>query len=225
MKTMVKKIYEDDKRTATFDNGYVVIFSKIANKTLPGFGVSRMICDERIQPGGIRELKKAGQKPSDYKSLCRFGKKDVLAPVDVAEKIYSAAKQAEKEENQRLNDYLSKPVNKERRAIAKLFEKANRIENSGREDNVSRPMELRSEAKTRKAAWRETYPEAAKEEDIYDLESKARELRSKAAGALIYDADGWLSEEEQQKSHDKLIKKAEQIEAKAKELLIIHRER
>ena len=39
-----------------------------------------------------------------------------------------------------------------------------------------------------------------------------------AAGALVYDADGWEGPDKQQKRHDERIAKAQELRAKAAEL-------
>jgi len=108
------------------------------------------------------------------------------------------------------------PAMRERAEISAIYSKAHKLENSSSEDNVSGPMRLRARANTMLDAWRTKYPNEAKKETNGILLAKAQELRSKAIGALTYDADGWITQEEQQKRHDDFIKQAEALEAQTK---------
>lgn len=110
------------------------------------------------------------------------------------------------------------PAQKERDRINGLYAKADRVANSNSEDNVWLPMQLRGQADKALAKWREDYPEEAKAERKAALMADAAELRSKAVGALTYDADGWLDNAAQQARHDEYISKAEAIEAQANNL-------
>jgi hypothetical protein len=69
-------------------------------------------------------------------------------------------------------------------------------------------------------AWQEKHPREAALEHARRLREEAGHLRDKARGALAYDADGWLSREDQQKRHNELmdqcqtkLSEAEKIEA------------
>lgn len=107
----------------------------------------------------------------------------------------------------------------EREAISNLYARADRSLNYDTdEDNVSRGYSLRAEADRRLAAWRVQYPHQAKEEERSILLAQAAKRRDLAAGALIYDADGWISPDEQQRRHDEIIREAEEIEAQAAKL-------
>jgi hypothetical protein len=119
------------------------------------------------------------------------------------------------------SDYLAAkeaaltPAQRERREIDKLFAKAERLENSDSEDNVSGPMILRSKARKMLADWQAKYPTDAAEEKHQAMLDKAAHLRDMASGALTYDMDGSISHEEQQKRHDDFINQAKAIEAEA----------
>ena len=110
------------------------------------------------------------------------------------------------------------PAQRERIEIQKLYAKANKIANSESEDNVSKPMAIRSKADKKLADWRKKYPVEAAKEKAADLRAKADHERDLARGALLYDADGWLSKEDQQKRHDEHIAKATELEKQATEL-------
>lgn len=104
---------------------------------------------------------------------------------------------------------------KMRREISNLYQQAYRLEQSDREDNVSGPMIIRGRAKKMLEEWRKMYPQEAAEEKRSDLLYKAKELRDKATGALLYDCDGMLSWENQQAGREDFIAKAEALEAEA----------
>lgn len=101
----------------------------------------------------------------------------------------------------------------ERRRIAAMYAQAVQ-----RADYPDESISLRLTADKALAAWREQYPDAAREERQQMLRDQAAHERHLASGALTYDADGSLSHEDQQHSHDKSIAKAEALEAQASEL-------
>ena len=110
------------------------------------------------------------------------------------------------------------PAQKERREISALYMKANRLANSDDEDNVSGPMRLRSKANAMYDDWKKKYPEEAKKEQKEKLMMQVDELLTKASGALTYDADGSLSQEDMQRRHDEYIKQAQKIKYQAMSL-------
>ena len=120
------------------------------------------------------------------------------------------------------SDYLAAkeaaitPAQQMRREINKLYYQADRLANSDSEDNVSGPMFLRGRADKMLVEWRTKYPVDADKERRDALMSKAADLRDKAVGALIYDCDGSLSQDDQQARHDDYIHQAEALEAEAK---------
>lgn len=107
------------------------------------------------------------------------------------------------------------PEIRERQAITALYEEAERI----RYEDTDRYFNLRRRADARLATWRATYPGAAAEEEAAQLRDKAEHARSMAAGALVYDADGSLSQGYQERSHDEWEARAEELETQAAELL------
>lgn len=122
------------------------------------------------------------------------------------------------------SDYLDEhktsitPAQKMRAEINDLYYRANKLEDSPSEDNVSGPIMMRSKAARLLTEWRTKYPADAARERKDDLMSKAQDLRSKAIGALTYDADGMISQEEQQKRHDDYINQAKKIEEEANKI-------
>ena len=69
-----------------------------------------------------------------------------------------------------------------------------------------------------KEKWRAQYPAEARKEESARLIAQAEHEEDLAARALIYDGDGWIGPEEQQKRHDERIAKAQELRAKAAEL-------
>lgn len=108
----------------------------------------------------------------------------------------------------------------ERIAIDELYYRADRsLNHDTDEDNVSRGYRLQAEADRRIKAWRERYPYAAERERVNDLRAKADREDSLAVGALTYDADGWISPEEQQRRYDAGKAAATALRAEAEQLL------
>ena len=104
----------------------------------------------------------------------------------------------------------------ERAAISDLYARAEKALNRDTDaDNVSRGYSLRAEADRRLADWRERCPRAAAEEEAVRLLSQAEHEETLAAGALTYDADGWLSRDEQQRRHDEHVAKAADLREQA----------
>ena len=133
---------------------------------------------------------------------------------------WAADIEAEREaERQAAYDALPAKVRaarEERQAIDRLFYQADRAYNHDTDDNnIERAMRLRSEARSRLDAWKKNYPEAAAEETKADMIAKAEKLEDLATGALTYDADGWISPEEQQNRHDKMMAEAAEIRKQA----------
>jgi uncharacterized protein YccT (UPF0319 family) len=157
---------------------------------------------------GLAKTGKAENIPLDC--LAKYGKNESgLLVVDAHE--YEAEQRAKREA-------ALTPSQRERREIEKLYYKAERIANSDSEDNVWLPMKLRGEAEAMLKAWREKYPAEARKEKAANLRSKAAHQRHLAAGALVYDADGWLDDKEQQRRHDEFINEAAALEKQAAEL-------
>jgi len=107
----------------------------------------------------------------------------------------------------------------ERAAISELYARSGKALNHDLdEDNVSRGYSLRAEADRRLKAWRAQYPAEARKERAASLVAQAEHEEDLAAGALVYDADGWIGPEERQERHDDMMAKARMLRAGAAEL-------
>lgn len=95
------------------------------------------------------------------------------------------------------------PVHQQRRKAERLFEKAAALK-----DEPGRYFPALLAAQKALASWREIYPDAAREEDRQSILAEADDLEHKAATALVYDADGWLSAQDQQISSAEFQRKA-----------------
>lgn len=112
-----------------------------------------------------------------------------------------------------------KAARAERNAIEQLYIRSCRALNHDTDDNnVSRGYSLQAQANTRLKEWRVKYPKMAMLEDAGSLEAQANKEDELASGALVYDADGWISSEGQQQRHDEHKAKAAQLRAEAKAL-------
>lgn len=110
------------------------------------------------------------------------------------------------------------PAQVERDRINGLYAKAYQRRDARDDCNTMDYYRIKADADAALAKWRENYPVEAKAEHKAKLLADAGGLRDKAIGALTYDADGWLSREDQKKRHDEFITQAEAIEAKANNL-------
>ena len=84
--------------------------------------------------------------------------------------------------------------------------------------NVDRGYRLQAQARSAWKLWAEKYPEARRARDAQALRSQAAHERDLAVGALVYDCDGSLSRDDQQRRHDSHIARAKALEAQASEL-------
>jgi len=207
-----KVIYEDEKRVIEWQPRFVTIKSRGSTQTIP---MNQLIC-VTPQTSMCTKLRAEGLDPAKYKTLMRIRKSEISVPAEVAEIVYREARKLEAAYKEECDRIANLPEYRERREIDALYAEADRIERSDSENNVILPMQLRSRAKQRLAAWREKYPEAAQAEKATSLMRRAAELRYKAVGALLYDADGLLNRAEQDRRHDKMIAKAEEMEAQAR---------
>lgn len=100
------------------------------------------------------------------------------------------------------------PANIERAQIEGMF---NRAENQRNYPGAYFNALHRAESAL--AAWRAKYPADAAAEDARNRKYRADDLRRTAQGALLYDADGSIGPEEQQRRHDEMMAEADGIEA------------
>jgi hypothetical protein len=207
---MQMEIYKDEKRTISIgDHGALEINGR---KNITIHMYTTQIND--TVPGKLAAtLRKMGEDPADWYTLS-MGKIPVAFPratkavVEKAIADYKAAVDAER----------NRPEKIERRKIDAMYAEANRIANSGRDDNVSTPIMLRMDADELLRKWRAKYEGAAKTEEKDNLIHKADHERSLAIGALTYDADGSINEDARQARHDEHIEKAQELESRAQNL-------
>lgn len=113
----------------------------------------------------------------------------------------------------------TRAANKERNTITDLYDRAYKALNYDTDDdNVSRGYRLRAQADKLFSEWRVKYPKEAMKEKATELIMQAEKEEDIAAGALIYDLDGWISSAEQQHRHDEFINKANELRREAEEL-------
>ena len=98
------------------------------------------------------------------------------------------------------------PATIERKAIDKLFAQAQ----AARDNDLNRHFQLLTEAKRRLAAWQATYPEHARKERKERLLAEAETLKRKAADALVYDDDGWISEDGRKARYNEFMAMAQE---------------
>lgn len=206
--------YKDDKRTLTVKDYGLHIQSGTSVFCLPvqNLKIETLPCAE------IRDmLKKAGIDPKS-KIYIPYNNVQICLPVELSSIISKIIADVKEREDQKIIN-RKKPENIERNKIEQKFIMAFTIENSDSDDNVWLPCKLRAEAKKELAEWQAKYPQAAKKELAAELMLQADKKRSLATGALLYDADGGINKDDQQKRHDDFIKKAEELEKEAKLLL------
>jgi len=107
----------------------------------------------------------------------------------------------------------------ERIAIDRLFDAAEKSLNHDTDDcNVTRGYQQKGEANARLKTWKAKYQDAARLEQAQSLRDHAARQDDLASGALIYDCDGWLNQNEQQKRHDEFKSEAAKLRAEALKL-------
>lgn len=160
------------------------------------------------QMAGLAKSRKWSQIPRRY-----------LGKVGTSEsglEIISEREAEEVEERRRRVHLAAHPEIAEMQEIESLYERSEEII-QGEDERYDRGYgyNLRSQADARLRAWREKYPVAARERDAGVLDDKAEHLRSLAVGALTYDADGWISPEEQRRRHDEMMAESAEIQRRA----------
>lgn len=111
------------------------------------------------------------------------------------------------------------PADREKRSMLEAIAKAeNRAQRCDRSQDDVEYRHRKWAAEELLEAFYAKYPEELAAKKAADLRWKASELRRKAVGALLYDADGWIGADEQQRSHDAMIAEAVEIEKQADEI-------
>ncbi|HEU4754300.1 MAG TPA: hypothetical protein VFU47_14415, partial [Armatimonadota bacterium] len=179
-------IYQDAQRTITRHGDHLIITSVRGEKH-----VTLASTTGALDGGQIKAVRQAGFEPAGWFAV--MINKCVLAicPPETRPAIEKAQRDYKAEIEAIRND----PANVERRRISDLVERSRRAYNRG---EWAESIQLEMDAEEALKAWEVRFPEAAKREERFDLLTRASELESKAVGALVYDADGWLSREDQE---------------------------
>jgi hypothetical protein len=107
------------------------------------------------------------------------------------------------------------PADLRREEIATLWAKVRRCDRS--EDDVEYDR-LRFAAQDAESKFYAEFPEELKKDQAAELRAKADKARELASGALVYDADGWISSEEQERRAAEFRAEAAQYDLQADEL-------
>ena len=107
------------------------------------------------------------------------------------------------------------PAYRARRAVSLAYLAADCCDRS--QDDVEFHR-LRGQAHAAFDQWKKDFPEAWLSEQADDLRSQADHERHLAAGAMVYDADGWISPAEQEKRRDEFLANAARLEQTADEM-------
>lgn len=205
---MIKLIYKDDERTVNLVHGCLEIVT--GGRKCP---VSPHINDmpNPVNPTGkhLAALKKAGKNPADYDSYRLHRDIYLTMPKVVTPAILAARDEYRAELDAIRND----PANIERNRIEGLYAKA--------EKHINYPGDyygILAEADAALKAWQAKYPAAAAREKAAILRAKADHQDSLAKGALVYDADGWLSAEDQERRAAEFKAEAAKLRAEADRL-------
>lgn len=201
------EIYKDEKRTLLVVNGTLKA-STNSNINIPLATASTSL---QIPPEYKSALKKQNVNPDDYFVVYLFkgGRVGGCFPLGAKPAVDKAISDYVAEIEAARND----PARIARNKVFEMFEKARR-----RYDYPGEYYPLLKAAEKALEEWLLAYPEAAKEEKKRQLLSEAEELKAKAVGALVYDADGWLTAEDKQKRHDEWIEEAKAKIAEANAL-------
>ena len=203
MKTQI--IYQDETRIVEIENDVWVQITS-SGKKLPRF-LPECNYETNLSNEFKKALKANGHDPDKFAKV--KGPLNILAPIAVFEAIKKYLWDR-KEENKQIENL---PENKEYRQIMYLFYKA--------EKKINEPGEyfpMLIDAKSAMTAWREKYPEAARMIDKQELIDQAESQESLARRAFTYDADGWLSQEDQEKSAVHFRQKAQEMRKKAEQI-------
>ncbi|MGB4006975.1 MAG: hypothetical protein WBL79_00030 [Bacillota bacterium] len=190
----MKTIYSDNERAITV-NGCMLTINKSDNSKIDVMIDNDLSASTDIPANFIAAFKAKGLNPADFYVLLAGSIVRAALPLVTREAVETAIREYCAEVEAARRD----PVNMERTRIDRLYAQAQRACDNG---NNSEYFSLKAQADKALAAWREAYPAAANNERKHALEADADALEAKAKGALLYDADGDLSREQQQARHD-----------------------
>ena len=104
------------------------------------------------------------------------------------------------------------PANRERREIDRMFAAAERVDRSEDDEEYRRK---RFAAEGRLDAWKIKFPSEAAAERADAIRARAARRRELAAGAMLYDCDGSLSQSDQEERRDTMLAEAAALDAEA----------
>jgi hypothetical protein len=110
------------------------------------------------------------------------------------------------------------PAQIERERIRGLYARAEARLNARDDDNTSDYYRLKGIADAALEAWRKAYPREAALEKADALDTQAAHEEHLAQGAMLYDADGSISHDEQIARRDAHLAKAAELRKQAAEL-------
>lgn len=199
------EIYKDEKRVITVNYGVIKVNTNPNVRVILSDAATTTIIPAEYQGA----LKKQGADPSDYFVVKGYGGRVCgCFPLTAKDAVEKAIRDYKIERDAPLS-----PATIARNKVSALFAKAERLI-----DYPGEYFPARNAARKALIEWQANYPEAAKEEKRSKLLAQAEDLKSKAIGALVYDADGSLTAEYQQKQHDKWMAEAEAKIAEANAL-------
>jgi len=154
----------------------------------------------------VRELAKARQ-------WNRIDRRYIAGPgTSASGLLIIEEKEWRKRERQRTEQ---SPGAKERAKIEQLYLTAER---QLREGNIEGHFRLRTEADRRLAAWRAKCPRAAAAEYATELQAQANHVEQMAVGAMVYDCDGSLSQDDREQRAANYRAKATDLKVKAERM-------
>ncbi len=199
------------------DSSGAIRYNEAMNTQTIQEGISYTFGDDA--PEQLRGRRCTGGTPATIDGIAvirfaeRIGGKGVCARLEGRPELAAAAAAyiaAQVEARAAAEAERNRPEWVERRRISNLFARA-----EGLRDYPAEYHLVLQGAQAALAAWRERYPEAAREARRERLLAEARDAEEKATGALTYDADGWLSAEDRQERHDKWMAAAAQLRREA----------
>jgi hypothetical protein len=203
-------IYRDDKRTLEMDDHGRFIAKNAKGQSLYcDLAAETTVLSDRLPAGTEKVLRDRGDNPNGWYALMEGKHARAVLPPQSRQAMQLAIATAQAERRQVIND----PAHVARRRISALFAKAHQLQ-----DDPGRYFPVLIEAQAALKQWQEQYPGAANKERRHALLTDADELDQKASGALVYDADGSLSSDEQQRRHDAFKAQATAKRAEANQI-------
>jgi hypothetical protein len=202
---MSGELYSDDKRTVRVDdNGRYTIVPANGGEPKEVRPFGDVLPIDRAPTGVAAAVKKQGLR--DY---VWYG--GLAMPRAAATAIHDHYNGEQDRQQAEYN--ATHPGAAERREINAMLDRARRMQ----DDNYGKATGLRLDAQDKLAAWRKKYPKEAAEERADELRDSAEHHRSLAAGAMLYDADGSLSSDDQKRRADEFNAKAAELDRQAQE--------